>query len=181
MIQNSHVLSPSLCRPRDPAITTVSWRWRNWYKRVTILTVMQYLDSHLSFCYGRGPVSFFRKRLQSLVAPGKRAPAYIPHTNEAPRAIAEHTGGDPMNVILESITNLSITAHILGGCHMGLSPENGVIDTRHQVLGYPGLYVVDGSGISANLGVNPSLTITALAERCMSLIPNKDTREDNTI
>ena len=106
--------------------------------------------------------------------PGKRTPAYIAEANAAARALAAHTGGEPMNVILESITNLSITAHILGGCHMGSSADDGVIDTSHQVFGYAGLYVVDGSAISANLGVNPSLTITALAERCMSLIPPKN-------
>jgi cholesterol oxidase len=76
-------------------------------------------------------------------------------------------------VILEALANLSFTAHLLGGCHMGASRETGVIDTQHQVFGYPGLYVVDGSAISTNVGVNPSLTIAALAERCMSLIPVK--------
>ena len=76
-------------------------------------------------------------------------------------------------MILEALANLSFTAHLLGGCHMGASHETGVIDTQHQVFGYPGLYVVDGSVISANEGINPSLTIAALAERCMSLIPDK--------
>jgi cholesterol oxidase len=76
-------------------------------------------------------------------------------------------------VLQESLANLSTTAHILGGCHMGRSSYDGVIDTSHQVFEYPGLYVIDGSAVSANVGVNPSLTITALAERAMSLIPSK--------
>ncbi len=79
-----------------------------------------------------------------------------------------------MNITLESLLNLSSTAHILGGCHMGTSPDNGVIDTNHQILGYPGIYVVDGTSVSANVGVNPSLTITALAERAMSLVEEKE-------
>ncbi|MCK7495498.1 MAG: GMC family oxidoreductase [Comamonadaceae bacterium] len=79
----------------------------------------------------------------------------------------------PINVSNESLMNMSTTAHILGGCHMGSSADNGVIDTSHQVFGYPGLYVVDGAAVSANVGVNPALTITALAERAMSLIPDK--------
>jgi cholesterol oxidase len=158
-----------------PLRSTISWRTRNWYKRVTILTVMQHLDNKLSFRYGRGPVSLFRKRLQSLVVPGNRAPTFIAEANAAARTLAAQIKGAPLNVILESITNLSITAHILGGCQMGQSAEDGVIDVNHQVFGYPGLYVVDGSSVSANLGVNPSLTITALAERAMSLIPAKNT------
>ncbi len=71
------------------------------------------------------------------------------------------------------VGNLSITAHILGGCHVGHSTANRVIDTTHQVFGYPGLYVVDGAALSANVEVNPALTIVALAERCMSLTPGK--------
>ncbi|MEJ5225422.1 MAG: GMC family oxidoreductase, partial [Anaerolineales bacterium] len=73
--------------------------------------------------------------------------------------------------LLESVLNMSVTAHILGGCVMGPDPAHGVIDTNHEVFGYPGLFVVDGSAIPANVGVNPSLTITALAERAMSRIP----------
>jgi cholesterol oxidase len=64
-----------------------------------------------------------------------------------------------------------MTAHILGGCHMGASAEEGVIDTSHQVFGYPGLYVINGASVSANIGANPSLTIAAMAERALSLIP----------
>jgi cholesterol oxidase len=68
---------------------------------------------------------------------------------------------------------MSVTAHILGGCPIGAEPQRGVIDSNHEVFGYPGLYVVDGSAIPANVGVNPSLTITAMAERAMSLVAPK--------
>jgi cholesterol oxidase len=76
----------------------------------------------------------------------------------------------------ESIGNLSVTAHILGGCPMGTSGADGVIDTNHEVFGHPGLYVVDASAVPANVGVNPSLTITAMAERAMSKIEAAESR-----
>jgi cholesterol oxidase len=104
---------------------------------------------------------------------GKSAPTYLPVANQAARVYAQVSRGQALNVLQESVANLSTTAHILGGCHMGHSSQDGVIDTSHQVFGYPGLYVVDGSAVSANVGVNPSLTITALAERAMRLIPPK--------
>lgn len=156
-----------------PLRSTASWRAKNWHKRVNVLTVMQHVDNQLAFRYGRGPLSLFQKRLQSVAIPGKQPPAYLPVANAAARAFARHADGEPLNVLLETLANLSFTAHILGGCHMGDLHDTGVIDTSHQVFGYPGLYVVDGSAVSANVGVNPSLTIAALAERCMSLIPAK--------
>ena len=79
--------------------------------------------------------------------------------------------GLPMSMVQETVFNIPTTAHILGGCCMGDSPETGVIDHRHRVFGYEGLYVIDGSAVSANPGVNPSLTIAALAERAMTFIP----------
>lgn len=114
-----------------------------------------------------------RRGLQSQIIPGKRAPTYLPVANDAARTFARLSEGEPLNVLLESLTDLSFTAHILGGCHMGHSAEDGVIDTDHQIFGYPGLYVIDGAAISANVGVNPSLTISVLAERAMSLIPRR--------
>ena len=78
-----------------------------------------------------------------------------------------------MSAFYEPIFNIPTTAHILGGCCMGDSADTGVIDAQHRVFGYDGLYVIDGSSISANIGVNPSLTITALAERAMTFIPEK--------
>lgn len=151
-----------------------NWCAGNWNKRVAVLTVMQNLDNRISFTYGRSPVSFFLgRRLKSKCYRGKEAPTNLPVANEAARVLAGVMGGDPINVIMESLMNQSTTAHILGGCHMGSSAENGVIATNNEVFGYPGLYVVDGAAISANVGVNPALTITALAERAMGLIPAK--------
>jgi cholesterol oxidase len=132
---------------------------------------MQYLDNELAFRYGRLPTAPWRSGLRSVSVPGKKAPTYLAVANEATRKFAEVSGGEPLNMLIETVGSKSITAHILGGAVMGTSAEQGVIDPRHEVLGHPGLYVVDASAISANLGVNPSLTITALAERFASLIP----------
>lgn len=154
-----------------PGRSTRSMRAKNWHKRVTVLTVMQHADNEVSFRYRRRLFGLLPKGLASEVPEGRRIPAYLPVANRAARALAEVSGGDPMNVLLESLADIATTAHILGGCAMGPTRETGVIDARHEVHGHPGLYVVDGSAVPANVGVNPSLTITALAERCMSLIP----------
>jgi len=146
---------------------------RNWTKRSTLLTVMQHLDNQVGFRFTRSLLPPFRRRLTSTVAAGAGAPAYIPEANEAARAFAREVDGIPTNLLAESVAGLSATAHILGGCGIGAGPSDGVVGTDQQVHGYPGLYVVDASVIPANLGVNPSLTITAMAERAMSLIPDK--------
>ncbi len=156
-----------------PAAALRNWRAENWHKRVTVLTVMQNVDNRLMFQYGPKASALFRRGLISRSVAGQSAPAYLPVANRAARALAAVTGGRPSNLLTESIGNTSTTAHILGGCHMGTSPDNGVIDTQHRVFGCPGLYVVDGSAVSANIGANPSLTITALAERAMAMIPPK--------
>ncbi|MFZ2634596.1 MAG: GMC oxidoreductase [Desulfosalsimonadaceae bacterium] len=148
-----------------------NWRAANWHKRVTILTVMQHIDNQISFNYGRKASFLFRRGLKSAAVKGKSAPTFLPVANNAAKILAEVSGGRPLNILTESIGNTATTAHILGGCHMGTSPENGVINTRHELFGYPGIYVTDGAAVSANIGANPSLTITALAERAMSLIP----------
>jgi cholesterol oxidase len=156
-----------------PSMLTTHWFAKNWHKRVTVLTVMQHLDNQISFVYGRKASFLFRRGLKSKAVKGKSAPTYLPVANHAARTLGEVTGGQPLNILTESIGNTSTTAHILGGCHMGDSPETGVIDASHQVFGYPGLYVIDGSAVSANIGANPSLTIAALAERAMGLVPAK--------
>lgn len=153
-----------------PWQASASLRRRQWTRDVSILTVMQHHDNRVAFRYGRSPFTGFRRGLYSAVVDGQRAPTYLPEANAAARAFAAASNGRALNVLFESVGNLSVTAHILGGCHMGRSAADGVIDTTHQVFGYPGLYVVDGSAVSANVGVNPSLTITALAERAAGLI-----------
>jgi len=155
---------------RHPMKSTASWRASRWHHRINILTVMQHIDNQVSFQYGRSLFSLFSKGLHSHTISGKSAPAYLPIANQAAQIFARHADGTPLNVLLETLFNMSITAHILGGCQIGPDRESGVIDTNHQVFGCPDLFVVDGSAIPANLGVNPALTITALAERCMSLI-----------
>jgi cholesterol oxidase len=104
---------------------------------------------------------------------GERPRAYIPEASELAFDIAKRVGGVAMSSMTEPILDVPTTAHILGGCCMGDSRETGVIDHQHRVFGYDGLYVVDGSAVSANPGVNPSLTIAALAERAMSFVPPK--------
>ena len=102
---------------------------------------------------------------------GAHSLAFIPQALQAALHLAQVSGGEAICPLLESVGNKAVTAHILGGAVVADGPEQGVIDHRHEVFGYPGLYVVDGSAVPANLGVNPSLTITALAERAMSWMP----------
>jgi cholesterol oxidase len=154
-----------------PGRTLRVWSARNFAKRLSVLTVMQHRDNELAFHYGRLPTAPWRAGLRSTAVPGNEAPTYLPIANAATRAFANASGGEPLNMLVESVGNKSITAHILGGAVMGATAEQGVIDLCHEVFGHPGLYVVDASAISVNLGVNPSLTITALAERFASLIP----------
>ncbi len=156
-----------------PSTLAKNWGAKDWNRRVTVLTVMQHLDNQISFVYGRKASFLFRRGLKSRTVKGKSAPTYLPVANHAARVLGEVTGGLPLNILTESIGNTATTAHILGGCHMGESAATGVIDTRHQVFGYPGLFITDGSAVSANIGANPSLTITALAERAMSFIPSR--------
>ena len=158
---------------RRPRAAMVSWFAKNWRRRFTLLTVMQHLDNEIGFTYGRSLQSPFAPTLKSVRVPGKEAPAYIPVGNAAGRIYADISGGIALNSYMETLCNQSATAHILGGCGMGDSSKTGVIDTRHQVFGYPGLYVVDGAAITANVGVNPSLTIAAMAERAMGLIDSQ--------
>ncbi len=135
-----------------------------WSERTIIALVMQTLDNSVT-------TSFRRGRLSARQGHGAPNPTWIPVANEAVRRLAEKIDGEPGGSIGD-LANIPMTAHFLGGCAIGDSPETGVIDAYHRVFGYEGLHVVDGSAISANLGVNPSLTITAQAERAAALWPN---------
>ncbi|NUU18823.1 GMC family oxidoreductase [Cellulomonas humilata] len=110
-------------------------------------------------------------RLTSTPGEGEPNPTWIPAANAAYRRMAAHLGGFAASSLGE-VADVPMTAHFLGGCPIGRSADDGVVDAYHRVFGYPGLHVVDGSTVSANLGVNPSLTITAQAERAFSLWPN---------
>ncbi|WP_228137335.1 GMC family oxidoreductase, partial [Acinetobacter sp. V2] len=105
-------------------------------------------------------------------------PVYIPQANAFTEKVAKMFNGHPMTTITEILFNVPFTAHCMGGCAISSSPERGVVDGQNRVFNYKNLYVVDGSMLGANLGVNPSLTITALAERAMSYIPAKHTLDE---
>jgi cholesterol oxidase len=122
---------------------------------------------------GRGLFTGGRKGVTTALQAGPAPTAHIPEATELARRVADKLDGYPMNMVTETLMGIPTTAHILGGACMGDSPETGAIDARHRLFGYEGLYVIDGSAISANPGVNPSLTITALAERAMGFIPAK--------
>jgi cholesterol oxidase len=154
-----------------PARTLRLWGAPNFTRRASVLVAMQQLDNELAFRYGRLPTAPWRKGLRTVAGPGKRAPTYLPIANRATRAFADASGGEPLNLLIESVANKSTTAHILGGAVIAADAAHGVVDTHHELFGHPGLYVVDASAIPVNLGVNPSLTVTALAERFASLIP----------
>jgi cholesterol oxidase len=115
---------------------------------------------------------FGKGKLSSVQGEGEPNPTWIPAANAAARQLAENIGGIPGGT-WGDLMNIPMTAHFIGGCAIGDSPDTGVIDPYHRLYGYEGLHVVDGSTLSANLGVNPSLSITAQAERAMSLWPNK--------
>ena len=139
-------------------------------RETLILLCMQSTEGHIAMQYGRPWYWPFRK---SLYTRGENVPTFIPQANEFARKTAEIIGGTPMSMVTEILFNIPGTAHVLGGCPIGPSRAEGVVDDRHRVYGYRNLYICDGSVIAANLGVNPSLTIAALAERAMSYIPPK--------
>ena len=133
-----------------------------------ILLCMQALDGHIDMKWRRHMYWPFRK---FLVSRGQRVPTFIPAANEFAEKFARVAGGTAMSMLPEILFDVPGTAHCLGGAVIATSPDLGVIDSRHRVFGYRNMYVCDGSVVAANLGVNPSLTITALAERAMSYIP----------
>ncbi len=140
---------------------------RRWAERTIILLVMQSFDNSLRLRLGR------RGRLVTEQETGKPNPTFIPIANQSARIAAELIDGDPGSSINEVLLNAPLTAHAIGGACIGATSEEGVIDPYQRVFGHPGLHVVDGSAITANLGVNPSLTIAAMSERAMAFWPNK--------
>ncbi|WP_168706339.1 GMC oxidoreductase [Gordonia paraffinivorans] len=153
---------------RHPIVTARSLWVRNWSERTIIALVMQTADNSLELFSGRGR---FGPMLRSRKGAGDPPPTWIPEGHEAVRRVADEIDGDPGGSFVDWL-NIPMTAHFLGGCSIGNSAEDGVIDPYHRVFNHPGLHVVDGSAVSANLGVNPSLTITAQAERALAMWPN---------
>jgi cholesterol oxidase len=139
-----------------------------------VLLYMRTLEGTLKLRLGRSAMTGFRRGMVTQVDDPAGAPsAFIPEATDLAKRFARKVGGVTTTLITETLMGVPSTAHILGGACMGDSPETGVIDARHRVFGYDGLYVIDGAAVSANPGVNPSLTITALAERAMGFIPPK--------
>lgn len=143
---------------------------RRWSEKGIILLVMQSLDNSLSTSRKTG---LFGERLATRQGHGEPNPSYIPAANKVAREVADIMGGHAWGSVFEATLDVPTTAHILGGCPIGTSPDTGVIDPYHRVYGYDGLHVCDGSAVTANLGVNPSLSITAMTERAMSMWPNR--------
>jgi cholesterol oxidase len=148
---------------------------RGWSRRTIIVLVMQTLDNAIALrpkLKRSGDV-----RLQTEQDPERPNPTFIPVANEAAEWLAKRTGGIAQSSVMEATMNIPTTAHILGGAVIGHGPEDGVVDSRQRVFGYENLLVCDGAAVPANVGVNPSLTITALAEHAMSHVPPKASAE----
>ncbi len=147
-----------------------------WGKRTLIVLVMQTSDNAIAFRATRNWWGGFRMTTEQDAT--KPNPTFIPLANEAAEYLAELTGGFASSGVLEAAANVPTTAHILGGAAIGDSPERGVVDASLRAFGYENFLICDGSAMPANPGVNPSLTITALAEHAMSRVPARDTRTD---
>jgi cholesterol oxidase len=155
----------------DPVGATANLRARDWNRRITVLTVMQHDDNELVLELGRRG-----RGLRSRPAPGAAPiPTYLPQASASARAVAAASGGAPYTTLLDPVLGVGATAHILGGAVIAPDPARGVVDTEHRVFAsadgdvHEDLRVLDGSVVPTNIGVNPSLTITALAERAMAL------------
>ena len=162
------VWTGELVRQRRQALALLNVH--RWSERAVISLVMQAVDNSLTLTGGR--TRFGRWKLTTRKDESRPAPTYIPAAADVVYRIADKIDGVPGSNVFESF-DAAMTAHFVGGCVIAADPDHGVIDPYHRAFGHPGLHVVDGSAITANLGVNPSLTITAQAERAMSLWPNK--------
>jgi cholesterol oxidase len=151
---------------RHPRYFVRSMSVRHWSERTVIALVMQSLDNSITVSRTK------RGRLTSRQGHGEPNPTYLPVAHDVARRLSEKIDGEPGGTIGD-VFDLPMTAHFIGGAAIGSSPDRGVIDPYQRLYGHPGLHVVDGSALSANLGVNPSLTITAQAERAMAFWPNK--------
>jgi cholesterol oxidase len=152
--------------PRD--LKKLFWL-KGWAEQTIIVLVMQSLDNSLTVSRKAGR---FRDKLISKQGHGQPNPTWIPAGNDATRRLAERINGVAGGSVGE-LANIPMTAHIIGGAPIGLTVDDGVVDPWQRLFGHPGLHVTDGAAITANLGVNPSLTITAQAERAMAFWPNQ--------
>ena len=141
-----------------------------WAHNVTILLVMQHADNRMRFQIGRSGFTLFRRAMVAEKEPGYEIGAQVKGSHELTREFSKRTNGVPLGSIGENLLGLPTTAHILGGAPIASNADEGVVNENFEVHNYPGLYIIDGSIMPANPGVNPSLTITALAEYAMSKI-----------
>lgn len=167
-------------------VKTVSHPWQflktvfnfKWSTSTVIFLVMQTTDNAMRMIWKK---TIFGGKMKIDNRGNKKVPAYIPVGQEVMEKYAKKARGVPQNILLEVFFNRPTTAHILGGCPMSETIETGVVNKDLKVHGYPDFYITDGSVIQGNIGVNPSLTITAMAEYCMSNIPDKTGSEINKI
>ena len=160
-----------------PSLVATILNVRKWSERTVIALVMQNVDSSIKV---RGKRGLFGFKLTSVNDSEHPNATYIPVANETVQRVAKNYGGIAGGTVGELI-GAPFTAHFVGGCVIGSDEKTGVIDPYHRVYNYPTLHVVDGSTITANLGVNPSLTITAQAERAFSMWPNKGDNDERPI
>ncbi len=153
---------------RDPRQLAKLAFAKHWSRRTIIVLVMQTLDNAIALRPRKGPFGSFW--LQTEQDPERPNPTFIPVANQTAEWLAKRTGGLAQSSLFEALFNIPTTAHILGGAVIAPDPDRGVVDARQRVFGYENLLVCDGSAVPANVGVNPSLTITALAEHAMSHI-----------
>ncbi len=165
------ILAHGLPHPRQFLYTKI---FAKWARASTILLIMQTADSTMRVRLGRSAFTGFRKGLVSRLSPGQKISPPFEISHGLTRRYAQKTNGVPQDSIPEALLDIPTTAHLLGGCPMGRTAEDGVVDRDCRVHNYPGMYIVDGSIMPANPGINPSLTITALAEHAMSRIPPDD-------
>lgn len=167
---------------RHPIRYLRAWAVSDWAKYTAVLLYMRSFDGSLRFRLRRGPLG---TAMGTTVDGGPKPRAHMPEASELATQYAREADGVAVAMFTDTLLNVPTTAHLLGGCCMGEDASSGVIDSRHRVFGHPGLFVIDGSSVSANPGVNPSLTITALAERAMTFIPPKQSaqadRNENTL
>jgi cholesterol oxidase len=142
---------------------------RRWSEQTIVLLGMQPLDNSITLHTRRGPLG---RRLTSRPGVGAPNPVWVPAAHDVARRVAREIDGVPLGAVTE-LVGRPVTGHFIGGCAIGPDPARGVIDPYHRLYGHPGLHVIDGAAVAANPGVNPSLTITALAERALSMWPNR--------
>ena len=145
--------------------------WGQWAQRSTIILLMQTTDSTMRVRPGRSVFTLFRRGLVSRLDPGQKIAPPVELSHGLTHAFARRINGIAQDTITETLLGMPATAHLLGGCPVGASADDGVVNVNLEVFNYPGLYVIDGSIVPGNPGINPSLTIAALAEYAMSKIP----------